>query len=94
MSNLQVLEHLNSSKEKKISIEMKTMRLCTTLMKHNLKINWLILQNEKRWAAASVRLPEEEVARLVEGQDSSYRPRREKKSCCLLASGDSQSLLH
>lgn len=45
MSNLQVLEHLNSRKEKKISIEMKTMRLCTPLTKHNLKINWLILQN-------------------------------------------------
>lgn len=73
---------------------MKTMRLCTPLTKHNLKINWLILLNEKRWAAASVRLPEEEVARRVEGQDSSHRLKREKKSCCLLASGDSQSLLH
>lgn len=50
MSNLQVLEHLISikGKKKKIINYNETMRICTPFTKHNLKINWLILQEEKR----------------------------------------------
>lgn len=66
MSNVQVLENLNLKKGWWLSIELKVilLRLCTPFTKHNLKSNLLILQNSKRWLAASVRLPEEELVRV------------------------------
>lgn len=58
-------------------------------------MNLFILQNEKRWLAVSVRLPQEEVLRVKWcGRTARSDWGGERKGCCLLASGDSYSLLH
>lgn len=84
MFNLQVLDNL-IKKIKWLSIGLKEihLRLCTPFRKHNLKMK--LLQMDRDDAAAGVRLPGGGAAGLTDG---------EKKRCCLLASGDSWSLLH